>query len=98
MARVVAEVSSTTNIVEKIYPYAAGMSLDPEPGRYAVANVLDANVALGWLCNTSVVPFSFGPNPNPPVNDPQSQVDALNSALAQLSLAQASVVAALALG
>ena len=69
MPKVVVEVNNITNVVEKIYPYAIGMSIDPEPGRYAVPNVSDNIVALGWLCDRSTNPATFSPNPNPPVDE-----------------------------
>lgn len=69
MARVVVEVNSITNIVEKIYPFRNGMPMDPEPGRYAIANVEDFTVALGFICDRNVTPPTFAPNPNPPVDE-----------------------------
>ena len=79
MPRVVCEVNAATNIVEKIYPYVNLMTIDPEPGRYAVPNVPDNIVELGWVCDRSTNPATFFPNPNPPQPD---------SELSQRQLAQ----------
>lgn len=97
MAKVVVEVNSTTNIVEKIYPFRSGMTIDPEPGRYAVPNIDDFIVALGFVCDPNVTPPTFGPNPDP-VGTPLSQQEAIQAAIADMAKAQANMAAALALG
>lgn len=66
MAKVTVEVSSATNIVAKIYPFRAGSVVNPEPGRYAITNVDDFIVAIGFICDPNVFPVTFMPDPNPP--------------------------------
>jgi hypothetical protein len=90
VAKVTVEVNSTTNKVEKIYPFRAGVPVNPEPGRYAVPNVDDFIVALGFICDPNTSPVTFAPDPNPPA-DPQTQ-----RALAEDMLVKASEMTATA--
>jgi len=83
MTKVTVEANAASNVVEAIYPASAGIVV--AAGRYAVNDVDDYCVALGFVCDRATAIFTPPPAPaaatiDAQIADLQAQLDALKVA------------------